>query len=355
MLRRFKDLADTEREELLAKNLSELAEIASDSTIVISTRYNAVLAIGQLDAKPGNPPVAYLAALTTLIDFYQQADFPNSLRCGALLGIVRHALCGVDPSQRDKVIDMFLETAMAEIETGHAVPLEPAVWDWFRCTSLDGLAAMKTTGANGKVAAELLALINRKSLEIETMLDRQDMFTLEAWKQLCRTIELASKAAKTLGDLDYSSATGIDTKKMTDSFIRLTLAVCDIQHKMAAEYIELEKTVPAPALLLEQIVMNVKIGVQSIVWGMRSGLLSAKPSENSFYLSLKNEDTEIKRLDTLMAEIVELSAFLDEGDKTKRTPALPNMPKAFKFDLAELRDALKKCSESLAKITVEHP
>jgi hypothetical protein len=50
-----------------------------------------------------------------------------------------------------------------------------------------------------------------------------------------------------------------------------------------------------------------------------------------------------------MSEIVELSTFLDEGDKSKRTIAIPNMPKTFKFDLPELRDALKKCSESLEK------
>jgi hypothetical protein len=83
---------------------------------------------------------------------------------------------------------------------------------------------------------------------------------------------------------------------------------------------------------------------------MRNGFLSSKPNDNSFYASLKNDDSTIQRLDVLMAEIVELSTFFDEGDKAKRTIAIPNTPKVFKFDLPELRDALKKCSESLAAI-----
>jgi len=349
--RDFRDLTGTAREELLAKTLSALSEIASDSEVVPATRYNAILAAGQLEASlgsPGNPRTAYPATLTYLVDVYQQGDAPLFLKYGALLGIVRHALLGIDADQRDKVIDLLLETAASEFESGYAIPLEPAVWDWFRQTALDGLSALKTTGISGKVVAELLSIINDQSQELEEWSrSHQDVLNREAWQQIRRTLELASKAAKTLGDLDYPSATDIDTKKMTDTFIRLTKVACEVTCKMATDFIDREEMSPSPAVLCEQIVVNMKTCTQSVVWGMKSGFLTARPSENSFYASLKNDDPAIKRSDVLMAEIVELSAFFDEGDKARRSVALPGVPKAFKFDLSELRDALKKCSEAL--------
>ena len=347
MLSRTRDLTGTAREEMLAQNLSALAEIAADPSIVPSTRFNAILAIGRLEASSGNPHAGYPHALTYLIDVYQQADCPPYLRYGALLGIVQHALGEIDPSQRGKMIDLFLETVASEFGEGHADPIEPDIWNWFRQTALDGLAALKTTGTEGNIAAELLLVINRKSQELGELCNRQDVLTRDVWKQMLLAIELASKAAKTLGDLDYSSATDINTEIMTDSFMRLIKVVCGIKYKIAADFLEQEKTSPEPAILLEQIVVNVKMCTQSIVWGVRSGFLTSRPGENSFYASLQREEPAIQRLDALITEIIELSAFFDEGARTSRTIAVPGMPKEFKFDLLELRNALKKCSEAL--------
>ena len=349
--RDFRDLTGTAREELLAKTLSALTDIASDSEVVPAARYNAILAIGQLESSPGspgNPPTAYPAALKYLINVYQQADTPHYLKYGALLGMVRHAILGIDSDQQDKVIDLLLETAASEFESGHALPLEPAVWDWFRHTALDGLSALKTTGIHGRVVAELLTIIDDQSQALEEWSrSHQDVLNREAWQQIRRTLELASKAAKTLGDLDYPSTTDIDTKKMTDTFIRLTKVVCEVNGKMATDFIDREEITLNPAALREQIVVNMKTCTHSVVWGMRSGFWTARPGENSFYAALKNDDPAIKRLDILMAEIVELSTFFDEGVKERRSGALPGVPKAFKFELSELRDALKKCSEAL--------
>ena len=349
--RDFRNVTGVVREELLAKTLAALVEITSDFDIVPSTRYNAILAIGQLEASSGNQPIAYPAALEFLVDVYQQADSPYYLKYGALLGIVRHAILGIGSAQRDKVADLLLETVVSEFVAARGDVLEPAVWNWFRQTALDGLSAMKTIGPNGSVLSTLLLVIDRKSQELESLYDNQDVFTRETWKQTCETIELASKTVKTLGDLDYQSASDLDTKTITSLVIRLTRAVCDVMHKMVVDSVELDKTTPEPAIVRERVVINVKICTQSVVWGIRSSFITInKPGDHSFYVSLKSDDPSVKRLDSLMAEIRKLSDFFDEGDKAKQTIAIPNMPKTFKFDLPELQDALKKCSDALMAI-----
>jgi len=350
MLGRFRDVTDTAREELLAKTLSALKEIASDSNVVPSTRYNAILAAGQLvsqEPSPGNPPVAYSAALTYLIEVYQKPDSPRYLKYGALLGIVRHTLSGIDLDLQNKVIDLLLETATTEFQadeiTLDAALLEPAVWDWFRQTALDGLAALKTVGVNNKVVTELLGVINHQSQELEELLGSQNVFTREEWTQSRRMTELASKAAKTLGDLNYTSAADMDTKKMTDSFVRLTKAVCGVEHKMIADFIEQGGISPDPAVLLERVVVNVKMCIQSVVWGIRGGFLTVnRPEEHSFYASLDSDDPAVKRLDILLTEMIELAAFFDEGNPPRRSILSANVQREFQFSLAELRDALAK-------------
>lgn len=351
--RSFRDVTGTAREELLAKTLSALQEIVADSDVVPSTRYNAILAVGQMESNPGNPPalpIAYSAALPYLVDVYQMPDVPHYVQYGALLGIVRHAICGIDSSQRENVIDLFLETVTNEFNTADSELLEPAVGNWFRQAALDGLSALKTVGTDGRIVAELLAVIHCKSQELDELCRSENTFTRENWKQARRAVELASKTAKTLGDLDYKSATGIDAKKMTDTFIKFTKAVCDFEHKMAADSIESGAASLDPVILLEQIVIDVKTCTQSIVWGIRSGFLTGRPTENSFYTSLGNDNPEAGRLDILLKEIVELTAFLDEGDKANRSTLSVNAPKAFNFDLLELQNALSKSSEVLTTI-----
>ena len=352
--RDFREIASTSRGELLTKTLSALKEIAADSHVVPSTRINAILTAGQLvSGEPGNPLVAYPDALPYLIEVYQQPDTPHYLQCGALLGIVRHANNGIDPARKDEVIDLLLETVITEFGSeGNPLdpaPLEPEAWDWFRHAALDGLAGLTTVGTNGKVVAELLGVINYKSQELENLCRNQEMFTRREWEQSRRAAELASKAAKTLGDLNYSSVTDLDAANMTDTFIRLTRAICDINSKMAADSIEKGGTSPNPTLLLEQIVINVKMGTQSVVWGIRSSFLVSRSANDSFYTSLESNDPTVKRLDMLLAEIMKLAAFLDEGDGTRRPILSANLPREFQFNLSELRDALAKTSEAFTE------
>jgi len=239
----------------------------------------------------------------------------------------------------------------------NSTSLEPETWDWFRLTALDGLTALKTVGQDSKVVVGLLSVINRQSLELEDLSGSQNAFTREEWEQSRRFAELGAKAAKTLGDLNYAEASEIDTKKMTDVFVRLTKAVCDIEHKIASDFLEPSErweTVPDPVLLLERIVINVKMSIQSIVWGIRSSFLTGRPTNDFFfYASLESDDPAIRRLDILLAEIIKLSTFLDEGDGTRRPVLSANIPREFQFNLTELRDTLAQTSEVLAKILRE--
>ena len=363
--RDFRNVVGTARKERLARTLAALKDIASDNDSVPSTRYNAILAAGQLVSVAPNPgtgtlPVAYADALLYLIEVYQDPDAPHYLKYGALLGLVRHTNIGIDPAQQNTVIDLLLDIVTTEFKTGEitldTVPLESAAWDWFRLTALDGLAALKTVGPEGKVVTGLLSVINRQSLELEDLSGSQNAFTREEWKQSRRSAELGAKAAKTLGDLNYAEAPEIDAKKITDAFVRLTKAVCGIEHKIVSDFLEPSErggTVPNPVLLLEQIVINVKMSIQSVVWGIRSSFLTGRPTEDSFYASLESDDPAVRRLDILLAEIIKLSIFLDEGDGTRRPVLSANVPREFQFGLPELRDTLAKTSETLTEILRE--
>ena len=365
--RDFRGVTGADRDELLAGTLSALKDISSDSDVVPSTRYNAILAAGHLvslEPSPGNPPIAYPAALSYLIEVYQKPDVPHYLQYGALLGIVRHAHSGIDPEHQDTVVNLLLETAITEFSAAEvtldSLPLEPAAWDWFRLTALDGLSALKTVGTNNNVITELLALINRKAWELEDLIDIQGGFTREEWEQSRRVGELASKAAKTLGDLDYTSATDVDAKRMTDAFIRLTKTVCELNLKMVIDLIEpVESTeprgaTPNPVILLERIVTNMKMCTQSVGWGIRGDFLTAsRPAEHSFYASLGTDDPAIRRLDILWLEIIKLAVFLDEGVGTRRPALAANVPREFQFNLSELRDALERASEAFSEILRE--
>ena len=367
-MRSFQGITGPVREDLLDKTLSALQEIVADPNVVPSTRYNAILTAGQLDSKessPGNPPDAYPASLIYLVDVYQDTSFPPYLKYGALLGIVRHAYLGIDPPQQNRVIDLFLKTAVAEFDVeemapnpGFAAPIEPAILNWFRQTALDGLSALKTVGENGTVVTELLAVMSRQSQELVELYSGQDPFSQEEWQQVRQVVELASKVAKTLGDLNYKSEAGVDVKKMTDTFAALLKAVCDAEHKMAADSIGLRKGSADPAMLMEQIVIDMKVCIQSVAWGIQSGLITGKRGDDSMYAAtvVAANETEVKRLDLLLQEINGLSAFFDEGNKTNRqTTSAENVGantprRTFKFDLSELRDALAKSAEAFSKI-----
>jgi hypothetical protein len=354
--RDFQNLTGTSRDELLAQTLTSLKEIAEDSNVVPSTRYNAILAVGQLvsvEPSPGTPPVAYADALTYLVDSYQEPDMPYYLQYGALLGIVRHTHCGMESAQQNKVIDLLLDTISTEFvpeeTTLNSMPLEPAVWEWFRQTALEGLTGLKTIGTNGKVVTELLEVINRQSQELEDLIGSEEPLSREDWERTRRIAALATKAAKTLGDLNYASATNRNANKMIDTFIRLIRAECSINCKRATETIEKGGTSSDSAILLERIVLNVKMCIQSVGWGIRSDFLSGRPTKNSFYTSLESDEPAMKRLTLLLAEITKLAMFLDEGDGTRRPVLSANVAKEFLFTLAELRDVLAKTSDALTE------
>ena len=339
--REFRNLEGPERETRLAQVLAALQDIVGDADVVPSTRYNAVLAVGQLDSRVGNPPTAYPPALAYLADVYQNADSPAYLKYGALLGIVRHAVCGIEPDPQERIIALLLETAAGQTAESNAEPLKPDVGHWFQCTALDGLTALKTMGPDGKVVSELLALMEQKIQEIELLSEHYDLFVSANAERLHRAVELASKAAKVLGDLDYRSAAGIDSDRMADVFVKLTQAVCVAGCRMITVYLDEERTVPEPNVLKERIVAMQKMSMQSVVWGIRGGfLLPNRPAEHSFYASLPEGDSALVRLDALLTDILAISAFFDEGESSRRSAMPTDASKAFRFDLLELREVL---------------
>jgi hypothetical protein len=206
LLTDIRNSTDTARNELLAKTLAALSKIAASEEVKPAVRYNAVLVIGQLVQKEaeasGTPPTPYSAALPYLVETYQNGNTPEYVRVGALLGIVRHAYCGIaDQNLRQTVIPNLLIGAVMSgrpTEEGGSQGSREVI-DWSRRIALEGLGALKS--ADAKIVDTLLNIMEGEK-------DSFDMRTL---------------AAKTFGDLDLKDAASrVDGAKIGNALLALT-------------------------------------------------------------------------------------------------------------------------------------
>ncbi len=132
-------------------------------------RYNAVLMIGDLNAResprPSDLPVPLPAARDFLLKHVADAQQPEWLRAGALVGLVRHAEIGISGSDaRQAVADAMLAILKSErpAETsavGHA---------WMRSQAAKGLAAFGEVGNNNAVALALGAVAADSKVPLRT-------------------------------------------------------------------------------------------------------------------------------------------------------------------------------------------
>lgn len=204
-------LSGAAQETFLKEAVDALTKYAASKDCYPACRYNAVLAIGTLDAKAaqerngvGTP---YSGAIKPLASFCtSDKEFPDYVRLGALVGLTRHAAIGIeDETLRNgarKVFSTILDPKYATEKK-----LRPEIGEWFQQKALEGLVAFKTPeGADGPTGT--LDLL--KKMVDDGKLD----------------FELRAIAARGIGAMDLTKVQNWDSVALATSLTTLARDFC---------------------------------------------------------------------------------------------------------------------------------
>ncbi|MCL2348903.1 MAG: hypothetical protein FWC50_11675 [Planctomycetaceae bacterium] len=177
---------------ILAQSARYLTAMAGAKTIYPACRYNAMLALGELDVAKGQDdrPVPYPEALPMLVKAYQKkdaADMTNeAVRLAAILGIRRHVLLGIaDENVLDSQVlplltQLALDTPHKNPQEGVADEIDPnaivistepsasstsepqrtiELQDWFRLRAIQALGALTASKNQDEIIQTLLTII----------------------------------------------------------------------------------------------------------------------------------------------------------------------------------------------------
>jgi len=180
-----------------------------------ATRYNAVLAIGELDsveARPSKDPVPLPAAREFLLQTIAERQQPDWLIAGALVGIHRHVEVGInDSGVRNEIAGTVLDLAKSKRPAnlsadGHA---------WMCGRAADVLGELKDPGEDGAAALALKNIVADSSLP---------------WAGMPRTA-----AAEALGKLRYQNAGSLSAavSQLVTALGQLALDACRAEAEAA--------------------------------------------------------------------------------------------------------------------------
>ncbi len=188
-----------------------LKSYAASSSCYPACRFNAVYAIGTLNEVAGadrnSPGVPYAGAISTLANFCTSSkEFPDYVRLGALIGLVRHAELGIkDDKNRAGVKTVFARILDSKYQ--EEKNLRDDVYEWFQEVAMQGLASFKSPeGSKGGVG------------------------TLDLFRQIIedseRSFELRCVAARAIGSMDLTSAQNYDYVGLGKSLVTLARDFC---------------------------------------------------------------------------------------------------------------------------------
>jgi hypothetical protein len=380
----LRDAAGNAREYLLAKSFDSLKKIAADNNATPSSRYNAILAIGQLTqrepASRGNPPTPYVQALPYLLGEYQKTENPKFIQLGALIGIVRFAEIGItDEGLKNTTIpNLFIEIIQSGKPKQDGNKEDQEMTDWFRSHALDGLGALKSVGTNGQVIKVLSEVIenNEETIEMrtyaakifgelnfadsDTTLNNQQyqqlgtsLITLmkaTADSQLQMVTQLRNKALVAKGGIPSVDITGISSTALEPEFAMLT---------------------PEQQLEVTGAVQSVKSNILNVTHGMRGARLTGTAIAGILPM-LPGDDPVAAKINSVVKLITPLFKVLDEGlpeeitrqrltsgmtdsmsepysGSSGRTTTKPK-EQQLKVNFTAIRDALQKMSDELSAI-----
>lgn len=214
----FKDMTGSARTYLLNKSFDTLRKMAADASVPPTARYNAMLAIGQLNQTEASArnakPVPYSQSLEYLVKEYRNTKNPDYVRLGAMIGIHRHVLVDVaDATMKDETLPtLFVNIVREGKPIANRKAEEQELIDWFRIRAIDGLGALKAAGIGGNSAiVDLLVEL------IENVQESND---------------IRVRAARALGELDFQAHIGgggaaINFQRLGSQLITLCKQICD--------------------------------------------------------------------------------------------------------------------------------
>lgn len=130
-----------------------------------AARYNAMLVIGSLDQKAGDPrgegdpPVPLPEAADYML---QQLQGPDVLMLGALIGLERHAQYGLPEEKRKVLADELIGVVTSERPGERTADFHA----WLQLRAAQVLAQMQSLGENNRIHQALVSMMNNDTIPV---------------------------------------------------------------------------------------------------------------------------------------------------------------------------------------------
>lgn len=212
--------------------LNFLSKVATnaDGTYHPAARYNALLAIAELNAaeapSASQPPTPLPQAVPMLADALEDAGGIDALKAAALIGLRRHAALGIQDQQ---IVTDRLLPALLQIATTKAPPSgrSPEGHLWMRARAIEVLGLLRLPGDQRQVLDALVAIAGEEGAPL---LPR-------------------CAAARAVGMIDYSQASGVSAAQMAAALGQLAVDVCSEELSLIDKEIEAQKSRPTTGMM----------------------------------------------------------------------------------------------------------
>jgi hypothetical protein len=263
---------------------------------------NAVLMIGDLNKEElgvGTPPKPLPAAFDVLLADVQNAKLTEAVRAAAMVGIQRHVVLGISDEETKRPLTAAMLKLVAAADPSDGAPTTPGR-DWICAQAVETLGYLGAVGQNNAVFNAMFKTLADNKLSISTR----------------------SIAARSLGRLNYSGVTGINSVEVAAALGQFLVDACN-------DVSQLAKTTSKPALLRNWIRQPLRDASAALIGPEdAAGKGGVKP--------LAPEGSLRTYLDKLQEKIETLAGFLDD-------------PKHEKDDLLPQVDGLRKALEAWLK------
>jgi hypothetical protein len=188
----------------IAKN--ENSETGQKENYHWASRYNAMLAIGDLNAKeqprPMENPVPYAEAFPRLLEAFTDPGQDDTVRAAALWGIKRHASLQAVADIRGLHAPLLAlanaNSAQGRTDEGH---------QWFRARAIDVLGVLRDVGDQNAVVTALVDVVGEDDGPLRPR----------------------RSAARGLGLFNYPANHGMDASQMAGNLGQLAVDACEIE------------------------------------------------------------------------------------------------------------------------------
>lgn len=196
-------------DRLVALAMEFFSSVAKADSYPAVVRFNAMLMLGDLNIRDSSvasqPPVPLPDALPVLLEALGDAQQIDAVRVAALIGIGRHASLGIADAQvlNTQVLPAMVQLARTKVASGRSAEGHA----WIRYLAIDVLAKLGMVGPQAAVAKVLAEIV--------------------AEEEAPPSVRAA--AARALGALNYTGATGLNPSQVASVLGRLAADACRIE------------------------------------------------------------------------------------------------------------------------------